>query len=860
MIAQRLLMFRLARRSISRRLLQSILFVIGVALGVAVGVAIDLANGSAKNAFNLSAESIAGRTTHQIVAGPGGLPTSLYEQIRVELGLRQSAPLIEAYVRSPDLAEQPLRLLGVDAFAEAPFRDYLTTATIESENRESFDALNLFLTRPGTILLSQTMAQRHNLQAGDTLTLRINAEQVTVQIAGLLRPNDALSAQAINTLLLTDIATAQELLGQPAVLTRIDLILPDDYDTGLITAVLPPGAVLTTPNASNSALNQMTAAFELNLRALSLLALVVGVFLIYNTVTFSVVQRRQTIGVMRSLGATRRQIFTLILGEAVLLGFIGTILGLALGIIMGRAVVGIIAQTISDLYFSVTVERVTVSPATLLTGVSVGLLASLAAAIVPSYEATRTPPAGTMRRSDVESRARQFTPFMTAGAVLLTLLGIAVLYLPTQSIIAGFAALFMIVVGCALLTPLGLIIAMRLVLPVSGRLLGVIGRLAPRDVIRSLSRTAIAVAALTVAVSVIVGVGVMIGSFRNTVTDWLGTTLGADIFISPVTVTATSNRADLSPDLIGLTAAVDGVAEVTTVRNVTAIAPDYPDLPPVNLTVPSHDISNGRRRFVWNTAANDGYWAALQAGDILVSEPFAFRRGITPEQHTLTLLTDRGVVTFTIRGVYYDYTTDQGTVMLHDSVYRRYFDDPFISSLGLVLAPGADQDAVIDTLRTDTLAGLDLQIRSNRALRDSALDVFERTFSITVALQLLAALVAFIGVLSALMALQLEHTRQYAVMRANGMTPRQLWQLILMETGLMGATAGLLAVPIGLALAVVLIEVINVRSFGWSMQLAFTPGEFVEAFLVAVLAALAAGVYPAWRLSRLAVSEGLRME
>ncbi len=858
MIARRLLMFRLARRYISRRLLQSVLFVIGVAVGVAVGVAIDLANSSAKQAFTLSARSISGRATHQIVGGPGGLPTALYTRLRIDLGLRASAPVVEAYVSAEELDNQPLRLLGVDAFAEAPFRNYLTTSRIEGQNQAAFDALSLFLTQPGAVLLSATLADRYGIQPGDSLTLGVNAGQVGVQVAGLLHPTDSLSAQALDTLLLADIATAQEVLGRPGVLSRIDLMLPPDYDTTALTALLPPGAILTTPGTRDSALSQMTAAFELNLRALSLLALVVGAFLIYNTVTFSVVQRRPVIGIMRSLGTTRRQIFTMILGEAILLGAIGTILGLALGIILGRAVVGLIARTISDLYFSVTVQRVTIEPATLLTGTIIGLTASVIAALIPSYEATRTPPAGTMLRSETEGHSQRITPYMTAGALILILLGLAVLNLPTGSVVAGFAALFLIVVGSALLTPLALIAAMRLITPLMARLFGVVGRIAPRDVIRSLSRTAIAVAALTIAVSVIVGVGIMIASFRLTVTDWLNTTLGADIFVSPHTIGGTRAVADLDPALIGQLAAVEGVTRVSTVRNVTVVAPDYPDLPPANLSAITHDIS--QRRFAWNLAPEGNWWPLLVDGAVIVTEPFAYRRGITPERNTITLLTDRGPQTFTVVGVYYDYTTDQGTITMYDGVYRRYFDDLFISSLGLDVAPGVDPQAVIDTLRTETLAGQNLIVRSNRGLRDSALEVFERTFAITTALQLLATLVAFIGILSALMSLQLEHAREYAVLRANGLTPRQLWQLTLTQTGLMGGTAGLLAAPIGLALAIVLIEVINVRSFGWSMQIAFVPGEFAGAFAVALAAALLAGVYPAWRLSRLPVAEGLRME
>jgi putative ABC transport system permease protein len=348
---------RLAGRYISRRLFQSILFVLGVALGVAVVIAIDVANGSASRAFNLSTESITGKATNQIIAGPGGLPSALYTQIRLDLGIREAAPIVEQYVSSPDLGEQPLLLLGVDPFAEPPFRSYLTTVTVEGDQQTAFEALNRFIAEPNTVLISGALASRYGVEAGDSITIRPRGRETQVRVVGVIETEDGVSTQALDTLLLTDIATAQELVGQQGSISRIDLILPTNYDLAPLRALLPAGATLTTPNEQNSALQQMTAAFELNLQALSLLALVVGIFLIYNTVTFSVVQRRGTIGILRALGATRGQIFTLILSEAVLLGIVGVALGLGMGIIFGRASVGLVAQTISDLYFALDIHR-----------------------------------------------------------------------------------------------------------------------------------------------------------------------------------------------------------------------------------------------------------------------------------------------------------------------------------------------------------------------------------------------------------------------------------------------------------------------------------------------------------------------
>ena len=849
---------RLARRYIARRFLQSLLFVIGVALGVAMMIAIDLANNSASRAFTLSTESVTGRATHQITGGPTGLPTTVYTQLRLDLGVQAAAPVVTAFVRGADLGDQPLRLLGVEPFAEPPFRNYLSDIRVAGDDQNAFEALNTFMAEPNTALMSATLAQRFGIQTGATISLRPGEARVAVRVVGLLQPADRVSEQALDDLLLTDIATAQEIIGRPGYITRIDLILPPTYDTSQITAVLPPGVTLTSTQTATSTLAQMTAAFELNLQALSLLALTVGVFLIYNTVTFSVVQRRPLIGTLRALGATRRQIFLLILGEAFLLGLVGTIFGLGLGIIFGRGAVGLVSQTISDLYFTVNVQGVAVAPLTLLKGAVIGLLASVGAALLPAIDATRTPPVGTLRRSDVEQQTLRLLPMITVGAFALHGVGYLLLQIPTQNIIIAFISLFSFVLGGALFTPVILLLFMRLATPLTDRLFGVLGRMAPRAVIRSLSRTSIAVAALTVAVSVIVGVSVMIGSFRHTVATWLDTTLGADIYISPPLIIATRSTVDVDATILDDLAQLAGVERIEAGRSVEVVAPDYPDFPPVLLNAGTGDVTADPRSFAWLNVPD--YWAALLAGDVVVSEPFAFRRDITPENNQLTLLTDQGEQTFTVAGVFYDYSTDQGSVFMADSVYRDYYDDPYISSIALFLDDQTTLEDTIHTLQTATLVGTDLHAQGNRDLRAGVFAVFERAFAITGALQLLATVVAFIGILSALMALQLEHTREYGVLRATGMTPRQLWNFTLIQTGLMGTTAGLLALPIGLVLAVVLVYVINVRSFGWTMALVLQPSTFAQAFAVAVIAALAAGVYPAWRLMQLVTAQALRSE
>jgi len=856
------ILFRLAGRYINRRFLQSLLFMLGVALGVAMVIAIDVANGSAKRAFDLSAQSISGNATHQITASSNRLATDIFDQIRVDLGLRASAPIIEEYVRGIQLGDQPLRLLGVDPFSEAPFRAYLEAVEVDNENTDdsAFEALNAFIAEPNTVLMSETLAGRYGIEINDSITLRLGTKTADVRVVGMLRPNDSLSEQALDDLLIADIATAQELVGSPNMISRIDLILPAENTDEWITdieAILPAGAQLVPTSRNVGTLAQMTGAFELNLQALSLLALVVGVFLIYNTVTFSVVQRRPILGIMRSLGATKYQIFSLILGEAMVLGLVGTILGLGLGVIFGRLAVNIVAQTISDLYFTVNVQRISVAPFTLIKGAGIGIFVSLGAATLPAYLATRTPPAGVMRRSDQERNTRALLPYITLVAIGFLIAGLLLLQIPTQDIIISFVALFAIVLGGAFFTPIVLVGIITMLTPVMGRFFGVVGRMGARAVVRSLSRTSVAVAALTIAVSVIVGVSVMIASFRSTVSVWLENTLGSDIYVSPPLLTSNRATVDVDPAIRELVGAVDGVDRLSASRAISVIAPDYPDLPPANLIAVDFDISNNRR-FAWLTVPDGDYWTALETGAVLVSEPFAYRRNLG-QGDSIRLLTDKGVQTFPIVGVYYDYSTDQGTVYMADEVYRDYYDDPYISSLGIFIESGATIETVMTNIR-EALIGTDLLVQANRDLRAGVFVIFDNAFSITIALRLLATVVAFIGILSALLSLQLENTRQYGVLRANGMTPRQLWQFTFVQTGLMGLVAGLLALPIGLALAMVLLFVINVRSFGWTMDFYFIPEEFILAFFVALVAALLAGVYPAWRMSRLVTSQALRSE
>ncbi|MBE9032125.1 FtsX-like permease family protein [filamentous cyanobacterium LEGE 11480] len=855
-------LWRLGWQRLRQRPLQYVLCVVGIALGVAMMVSIDLANGSAQRAFGLSTDAITGKATHRVVAvSPMGVEEAVYTKLKRQVGQVKSAPVVEGYVKVPELGNQPMRLVGVDVFAEAPFRSYFAdaTSTKSAEPQTNGNGFIEFLTQPNTVVLPKNTAAEYGVSLGETISVDLAGQIQPVQVVGIVEPGDQLNRRALSNFVFADIATAQELLDEVGRLNEIDLIVDNEVDLVRVKGLLPQGVVVETAESQKNAVQQMTAAFELNLTALSLLALVVGMFLIYNTVTFSVIQRRSMFGVLRCLGVTQGQIFILILAEAGIFSVVGSLIGIALGVVLGRSIVGLITQTINDFYFVVNVRQISLSNFTLVKGMVVGISSALIASAVPAWEAMRTAPSMILQRSSLENKVLALLPKLVLVWMGLTAGGIALLRWSSGGLVASFTGLFAVLLGAALLVPPLAAGLMQIVGPLGGQTIGVLGKLAPRDILRSLSRTSVAIAALMVSVSVIIGVSVMVGSFRGTVVSWLDQTLQADIYVSPPTTTANRVLGKVDPAIVEDLRHFPGVAKAVTYNDAEVQVIDYNKS--VKLISADGDVSRGERPYRWiRPDLKPDPWDALDRGEgAIISEALYLREG-TEEPKTVTLQTPKGNQTFPVIAVFYDYSSDRGTVILDDDLYKQFWKDDRIASLGLFAESGVDVDDLVQQIKTTFNERQSLSVQSNVNLRQGSLEIFDRTFAITDALRLLAVVVAFIGVLSTLMSLQLEKQREIGILRSTGMTPNQLTSLTLLETGLMGLMAGVFAMPLGYGLAWILIYVINVRSFGWTLNMVLKGQYFWQALVVSVCAALLAGIYPALRLGKMNVSEAIRGE
>lgn len=821
------------------------LALLGICVGVAVIVAVDLANSSSRKAFLLSMNTINGETTHQIVAGPRGVDENLYTRLRVEQGVRNIAPVIAGYV---EVNDQTLQVLGVDVFAERSFRSYTFPAAGNIDGRSTLNesTFRQFLTQPGAVLMSSVAASNLNLSTGENFMISSAGKDYPAVLVGI---NSSGSSGALENLLVVDIATAQQWFDKIGYLSRIDVRLHADSDiAATLRAALPPGTQLLSAESRTRSITEMSAAFMTNLTAMSLLALLIGTFLIYNSVSFAVLQRRGLIGVLRALGLTRRQTFALIVTEGAVLGLVGATLGVVLGVWLGEQLLLLVSQSINDLYFRVTVTDVAVSPLSLATGMVAGVGATGLAAIVPAIEASGYRPQLSLARSVLEHRTRRLLPLIALVGLVAAALALVILPLSGTSLLAGLTAMFLLILGFALCIPVIVDAVSRLSSGLAGRLGGTTARLAVRDISASLSRTGVAIVALAIAVSATVGVSVMVDSFRVAVSEWIGNSLRADIYVG---VPGGSMDLKLVDDI----AQLPGVAEISSSRRVWL---EMPEGRTRLLVLDRADLGNGGTELL--DAAADETWRSFdEEGAVVISEPYAYRNDVG-RGDTLLLNTRRGPQAFKIAATYRSYDANQGTILMSRSTYQRWWDDDAIDSIGIYLAADASSQAVMHRLREVSKGRQSLFMRSNRELRDLSLQIFDRTFVITDVLYWLATGVAIIGILGSMLALQLERARELAILRAIGMTPWQLGSMVTLQSGLIGLISGLAALPLGLLMAWVLIDVINRRSFGWQMDMSIAPSFLLTALALSTGAALIAGLYPAYRAARAQPALAMREE
>ena len=881
---------------------RTLLGVLGIALGTAVYLSISLAAASALQSFQAGVTSLAGRAQWRLTSPGAPLPEALFAQVRGLPEVRDAAPVVESVLELDRPHQGPVLLLGLDPFSERAFRSYEFSGS-GLKSRAWVD----FLTRPDTVLISDRLAARLQLKSGDALPVMVGPRRQQLKVAGVFRSANGLYPLD-GAVLLMDLGAAQELLDRVGRLDYIDLIGVGDPArvAARLKDRLPPGVELASPGSPARQMEGLVASYRLNLVVLSAIALFVGMFLIYQSVTLSVVRRRREIGLMRTLGMTPRQVLLLFLAEGLASGALGGLVGLALGLGFARGVLGVMTHNLSSLYAPVTAQEIWIRGPLLVQAWVLAVGATLAAAWLPAREAARTQVRAVWHREELEEKieSRAGAIFL-GGLAALALAGLcASLKVGAGPPVPSFVAAFLILLAFALFTPLAARTLGLGLQPLLRRLLGPAGDLGCRYLAGSLSRSAVSIAALACALAMLIAVAVMIGSFRQTVNHWVSRAISGDIFFGPAVFSTSAYDQYLPPEILPQLQQDPEIADIYQYRCVrlpfrdryilviggsfevlarhgglwfrkgdtadimksvggggqgvptgeksalTIQNPPYPPLEKGGKSPPLLKGDLGGFSELPEALESKGNYRRPETKDrrpsVVISEPLAENFGYK-EGDILELPTPAGLQRLKIAGVFYDYRTDGPSVWMDISNFRRFWPDTHLNAVRLYLKDPGQIKEVQARLQATYGSPYRLLTLSHQQLREGILKIFDETFALTYALEGVAVVVALFGIITTFLVLVMERERELALLQALGASRRQILGMVLVESGLASFLSFLLGALAGSLLSLLLIFVINKQAFGWTIMLYWTPAIYWQTFILIMALGLAAAGYPAWR-------------
>ncbi len=895
-------LFRISLSHLAQYPGRTLLGILGIALGTAVYLSISLAAASALQSFQSGVAAVAGKAQWRLQSPGAPVDESLFVKVRHLPEVQAAAPAVESVLELAGPRQGPVLLLGIDAFSERPFRDY----EFARQAGLSDAAWSDFFTQPGAVLVSRPLATRLGLKAGDALPVMVGPRRRTLRVVGVFTAAGGLYPLD-GAVLLMDIGAAQELLDRVGGLDHIDVI-GAAHASNLaerLKAVLPAGVEVVRPAAQGSRTEGLVASYRLNLAVLSAIALFVGMFLIYQSVTLSVVRRRREIGLLRTLGMTPGEVLLLFLAEGLVSGLIGGLLGLILGVGLARGVLGVMTQNLSSLYMPVVAREVGVHGGLLLRAWGLAVAATLLAALLPAREAARTHLKAVWHREELEEKLESRAGVIFGWGVVALVLAAA-----GASVNLGdgppwpaFIAAFLILLAFALFAPLAARLLGQGVQPVFRRVMGPAGDLGCRYLAGSLSRSAVSIAALACALGMLIAVTVMIGSFRQTVNDWVSRAISGDIFFGPSVFSTAAYDQFLPPEVLPELQRDPDIQDIYLYRCVripfrdryilviggsfdvlarhgglwfrqgetqeimqavgrggqgpaATLGPHNPPHPPLEKGGEKLTSPLARQLETESPPFLKGDLGGLSepktgnrkpaAGTVAISEPLAETFHLQ-EGGTITLPTPAGPQALTIAGVFYDYRTDGPSVWMDISQFRRFWHDSHLNAVRLYLKDPAKVGEVQARLQTRYGQRYRLLALSHRDLRAGILRIFDETFALTYALEGVAVVVAVFGIITTFLVLIMERERDLALLQALGAARRQILGMVLVESGLASLLSFMLGAACGSVLSLLLIFVINKQAFGWTIQLHWVPGIYVQTFFLVVGLGLAAAAYPAWR-------------
>ncbi len=841
--------------------LRTAVTVVAVALGVAIALAIDLANATAVASFASSVNVISNHVNLQVLGVGRGFSDRALVRVEGVAGVTYASPTIEDSLvvgakPGDAFSGEVLRVLGVDLLRPLPGEQEAASANPGALAQTSGAPDPYLLVNGHGAFISERVAAKYGWAHGSVIRALAGDRPVALRVAAVIPSIAGVDSSVV----FVDIATAQEIFEKLGRLDRIDLIVDPAHLAGVARAVgkvIPPGTRAIEPKVRTGEIQRMLSSFQLNLAALSYIALLVGMYLIYNTVAISVVARRPEIGTLRALGATKRGIFAAFLAEGALFGVGGSIAGLGLGAVLAQLSIGAVSRTVDTLYVASHADHVVYAPLVLLKAFVVGVVLATASAFVPALEAAGTPPAVAMRSAGYERRTKGLAARLALIGGALLAIAYAFTFAPAIDDIPlfGYASGLLIIFGGSLFTPLciggvsraGIAFFRRRSAP---------GQLAAANLGASPVRNSVAVASLMIAIAMMVSIAILIGSFRTTVVAWADDTLKADLFVRPLGLQDASFDARFSPSIAKTIARLPGVAAVDTFRGIAI--PFRGRITTLGAADFSTIAERNKLRFIGVADTRALARSLPGTTQVLVSDPFSTKFHIG-RGDTFQLDTPAGPTTFTVAAIYNDYSSDAGVMLMDARTFGRLYHDDSVNSIAIYAQPGIDLVKLRSAVVRSVLP-LHVDAQTTRELRKLVVTIFNRTFAITYALYVISITIAVLGVVSTLFALVLERRREIGLMRYLGLRTRDVRSMVYYEAAFIGFLGGVLGVIVGVLLSLLLIFVINRQAFGWLIELTMPYDFLLEAIALVVVAAVIAGIYPAGVAARIRTAEAVRAE
>ena len=839
---------------VRRHRLRTILTTVGIVLGVAVFVGMHTANQSVLFAFYKTIDRIAGKAELQITSGEGGFPETVLDQVQAMPEVRVAVPVIEAPVDTNLKGEGNLLILAVDMTGDRSLRDY----DLESGEEAVVDDPLVFLAQPDSLIVTREFAGRNGLQIGSRVPMRTMDGEKQFTVRGIMKSGGLTQAFGGN-LAVMDIYAAQMVFGRGRTFDRIDLALSEGVAVAdgraAIERRLGPGYQVDQPSSRGQQIDSVIRVYSFTANVNSAFALFIGMFIIYNSFSIAVAQRRREIGILRALGASRGQIRTLFLVESGLAGLVGSVAGLAFGVLLSRGLAIYISGLIAGVYgIADRTTEIATDPRLMLFGLVMGVATSVIAGFIPARNAARVDPIQALQKGRYQVLSAGENRVRRTAAILLGAAAIAMVVFGRGSTVLFYAGFVMSLLALLLLSPTGALWLTRAMRPLLRRVRPVEGALAADSLIQAPRRTSATVTALMLSLALVIGMGGIAKAVSDSILEWTTTALNPDLFVT-ASQSLTERNFRFPPALGDELEAIEGVDEVQRVRSHRI---DYKGSPVMIVAVEADSLGDRARRPAVEGPANM-YELAAQGKGVILSDNFAALRGLHYGD-TIELATPTGVHRVPVIGLVVDWSDQQGAILMDRASYIRWWGDDTVNVFRIYVKPGVVPMDVRARI-IERFAGTQrLFVLTNREVRSWIEALTDQWLGLAYAQIAIAVLVAILGIVNTLTVSIIDRRRELGVLQAVGGLRNQIRHTIWMEALTIGMVGLVMGFAVGSVTLHYVLEMSQRDITGMSLPYQFPWG--IAAVLVPLIlgAAFVAALWPAESAVRGSLVEALEYE